>query len=72
MSIIRVSVGGGGAIFFMLTVPTPSKKIIKNKRTNKRKKAENTKYSESKRTNDFCMKFLYKTKLSLKKPPKIN
>lgn len=40
MSIIRVSVGGGGAIFFMLTVPTPFKKIIKNKRTNKRKKAE--------------------------------
>lgn len=40
MSIIRVSVGGGGAIFFMLTVPTPSKKIIKNKnkQTYKQKK----------------------------------
>lgn len=36
MSIIRVSVGGGGAIFFMLTVPTPSKKI--KKQTYKQKK----------------------------------
>lgn len=62
MSLIRVSVGGGGAIFFMLTVPTPSKKIIKNKRTNKRKKAENTKYSESKSIK-FLRRFLYEVSI---------